>query len=925
MAADKPLKLCFAGFELDEGNARLSRDGQPVPLQPRALALLCELARQPGRLLSKDALLDAVWGHRHVGESALKTSISALRQSLGDDPRQPRFIETAARLGYRFIAGDGRAHGPAPVGRQSDLLALRRAWRSSAEKHRLVWVVGEAGIGKTHLIEAFTAECSDGLHVQGQCIEHFGGGEPYLPWLELLTELCQRDERASTLLRAVAPMWLLQLPWLCREDERETLRQDSAGASPERMWRELGELLARYCRERPLLLVLEDLHWCDSASLRLLDYLARRRGLRRLMLLCSLRPAEPTHAAQGLRHDLNLRGLSEEIALQPFSLTQLGDYLSRHHTALAARSDLVHLLYRRTEGLPLFVASLAGELATAPQESAWRVPEGLEGVLQRRVERLSGEQRALLEAASVCGVEFRVGVLAQVLGCDEGAVQASCQTLAAAHAWLAGLGVALADGALDGRFAFRHALYRQLFYQRLDGVRRAHLHRAVAAALLRQGPVAAAELAGHFEQGQDLPAALRQLAIAAAAALERFAAAPALQFVRHGLFLLETLESGDAELELDLLLKGGVASAQLHGMASTEASEFYQRAQDLAADLADSAELGWGLAGLAQVRYGRGEYQLARALSERVALLAQRLCEPALEIAACNLGGMVCAVLGEHERGRCLLERGIELGEALGERLPRQRFFVDPQVAMLAHLALHLLPLGLFEQAEARSEAALTRARALGQPMSLAVATRCAGMLDLQLGRGEGATLRAAVLARLYARHGLQQADGAGRILSGWAMAQGGDGRGGHARIREGGAILQRLGMLAGYVQVLGFAAEALLVAADWSGASALLAEAEALAERLGERARLPELGLLRARVELGRGDAQAAQVALRQALAEARAQQAPGSELKLLLALCRLPQPAAADCTALRALCRALPPSATAPLLCDALALTER
>jgi predicted ATPase len=378
------------------------------------------------------------------------------------------------------------------------------------------------------------------------------------------------------------------------------------------------------------------------------------------------------------------------------------------------------------------------------------------------------------------------------------------------------------------------------------------------------------------------------------------------------------------ERQLDLLLKGGVASAQLHGMASDEASAFYARAQALAERMPDSAQLGWGLAGIAQVRYGRGEYQAARQLSERVAALASRLGESGLAIAACNMGGMVCAVLGEHERGRLLLERGIELGRALAEQLPRQRFFVDPLVAMLGHLALHLVPLGLFEQAIMHAEAALARARELAHPMSLAVATRCAGMLDLLLGRELQVATRADELAQLHARHGMHQADGAWRILSGWAMAQAGEATAGYARIREGGAILQRLGMLAGHVQMLSFAAEAQLLAAEGGRAVALIDEAEALAMRLGERARVPELWLLRARTELAHGARGSAEHWLRRALAEAREQHAAGTELIVLLALSRLPEPATHDIEALRRVSHALPPAAQVRVLREALALTE-
>jgi DNA-binding winged helix-turn-helix (wHTH) protein len=94
----------FDTFELDEANARLSRDGIAITLAPRPFGLLCALARRPGSLLTKNELLDDVWGHQFVSESVLKTAISDLRTVLGDDPREPRFIETVSRRGYRFVA-----------------------------------------------------------------------------------------------------------------------------------------------------------------------------------------------------------------------------------------------------------------------------------------------------------------------------------------------------------------------------------------------------------------------------------------------------------------------------------------------------------------------------------------------------------------------------------------------------------------------------------------------------------------------------------------------------------------------------------------------------------------------------------------------------------------------------------------------------
>ena len=105
MKPDLPgVRLRFGRCELDEADARLTCAGEPVALAPKPFAVLCVLARTPQMLVTKNALLDAVWGHRFVTESVLKSAISEVRAALGDDPKQPRYIETVSRRGYRFIA-----------------------------------------------------------------------------------------------------------------------------------------------------------------------------------------------------------------------------------------------------------------------------------------------------------------------------------------------------------------------------------------------------------------------------------------------------------------------------------------------------------------------------------------------------------------------------------------------------------------------------------------------------------------------------------------------------------------------------------------------------------------------------------------------------------------------------------------------------
>jgi DNA-binding winged helix-turn-helix (wHTH) protein len=110
MKADPSVaRLHFDRFELDEAEARLTCAGEPIALAPKPFAVLCALARTPGCLVTKNAMLDLVWGHRFVTESVLKTAISEARAALGDDPKEPRYIETVSRRGYRFIASTNGA------------------------------------------------------------------------------------------------------------------------------------------------------------------------------------------------------------------------------------------------------------------------------------------------------------------------------------------------------------------------------------------------------------------------------------------------------------------------------------------------------------------------------------------------------------------------------------------------------------------------------------------------------------------------------------------------------------------------------------------------------------------------------------------------------------------------------------------------
>lgn len=945
---DAPQRLRFDEFELDEANALLTRAGQQVPLPPKTFSLLCTLARRPGQLTKKDLLLDTVWGHRHVSESVLKTTISQLRAALADDATKPRYVETVSRLGYRFIGSietgpQSTAVSKSPqtkephsssfdatlvrddahalvqplspmIGRAQALAQLREAWRGAlAGQRQVVWVVGDAGVGKSTLIENFVREIQPVAVVHGQCAEQYGAGEPYRPVLEALGALCRKFPDLPALMRTVAPTWLVQFPWLASEADLRSLQRDLSGVHQDRMVRELAELMGRFTQDRPLLFVCEDLHWSDQGTLRLLDHCARRVDPVRLLWLSSFRLTQVVaedHPLLPLRQELRLHKLCKEIALDPFSQSEVADYLASRIPDSAVPEDFIHRLHVHTDGLPLFVANVIDILvaqeerenaASAPwlQETASTplpVPDNLTGAIERQIARLPAETCMLLEAASVCGMEFRVGTLAEVLQKDASWTGERCDRLTRDRYWLREAAIVeLPNGAIDTRIVFRHALYRHAFYLRLGSAQRATYHRRVAQAIekdLAMGFSATpAELASHYERGHAPMAALRCYARATQSALAHFAPQEAESLTAHALTLLPRCPEGPErlEVELALLAPGGLAAAQLHGIGSPQASACFERIRVICEILPLTPQRALLLSGLGWVLYARGEFGKALALAERILALAESHNDKLLLVCACNLLGPTLATQGDHIAGCEWLERGIAACKELGELPPLTAFLVDPEVSMHAVICLPLLNRGLVDAAREHAAKALERADRIGQPMARALARRSAAQFEVRLMDATRVALLAAELGKIVEEFGVAQPAGPALWLRGWAEAQLGNACLGHRHIMEGYNIFARLGMFATCTEAFGHAAEAQILLSNWDAAREDLNQGLKLAERTGERMVLPDLLLLQSRIALGRGDTAAARKAIEESLAEAQRQQALEYELKAQWALATL------------------------------------
>ncbi|MGH8563440.1 MAG: AAA family ATPase, partial [Gammaproteobacteria bacterium] len=566
-------QLSFPPFRLDLANERLWRRAELLPLRPKAFRLLRYLAEHPQRLVTQEELLKAVWQHRYVSEGLLRGYIRKLRSTLGDDAKAPRFIETASGRGYRFIASitpilpipspiessvpPTLQPPPGFVGRQEELAQLHRALeRALLGERQVVFVAGEPGIGKTTLVDAFLAQVvvAQGLWVgRGQCIDHYGAGEAYLPLLEAFGGLARRVEQGRALLpllRRQAPTWLVQMPAVIEEAEREALSRQLYGSTQERMARELAGALEGLTAERPLVLWLEDLHWSDFSTLDALAMLARRREPARLLVVGTYRPAEVMasgHPLRALVRELEAHAQCRDLPLGFLTPPEVTQYLAARFAPpepqAAGLEAWGRFIHRHTDGSPLFMVAMVDDLMSrgvigeAALERPWPappahltggLPESLRQLIDHQLDRLNDEERRVLEAASVAGMEFSAAWIAAALDTDVVQLEGCCEALACRHLFLRpAKGPTGPERRLTERYHFLHALYPQVLSEGLPASRRRQLHQRVGESKeiafgSRSADVAAA-LAVHFEEARDGPRAVHYLRQAAQNALRRSA------------------------------------------------------------------------------------------------------------------------------------------------------------------------------------------------------------------------------------------------------------------------------------------------------------------------------------------------------------------------------------------------------------------
>jgi predicted ATPase len=885
-----------------------------------------------------------VWPRTAISDGVLTVSINEVRHALGDVAQAPQYLETVPRRGYRWRGAlptmapfpDLAVSGPAaplvlplPVGREAEVTQLHD-WLAQARHgvRQVGFVTGEAGIGKTTLVDAFAAQVlrePDLWLARGQCIESYGAGEAYLPVLEALGQLCRGSDGARLVawLAQHAPTWLVQMPALLAADALEAVQRRVLGGTRERMLRELTEALDALTAERTLVLVLEDLHWSDAATLDLVGALARRRTPARLLLLATYRPVEVivrAHPLHTLKLDLTLHRQCAELPLQLLSAADVAQYLALRLGSGVCPAALALALHRRTDGHPLFLVTvvdtlvqqgllregggaLAGVSGVATVEAM--VPESLQQMIAQQLARLTAEQQRVLDAASVAGFVFSAAAVAAGVEAPLEAVEEQCAGLAREGQFLEADGVeAWPDGTVAGRYWFRHALSQAVVYARLTAPRAIRLHRQIGSRLeAAYGPRAQAHataLADHFVRGHDDQRAVTYLRQAGENALRRWGYTEAIAHLTRGLEVLQRWPKSTARVQHELDIQLLLASALLatRGFAAPEAGRAYMRAHELCAQLGETPQCFAVLRGLRRVYFARGEVARMNAVAEEQLRLAEQSAEPLLLAEARTVVGFAAAYNGNLAAARVHLEQGMALYASAQPRASGSAVGEDPGVICGAHMAVVLWLLGSPAQALQQAQQAHRLAERLGHPFGLAYTLDQLALLHLLRGEWGAVQECAQAVSALATAQGFRFFEAHATLLAGRARAAQSETGPGLAQMRQGLEVIRAAGQIQGMVLTLCLLAEAYAVDGQVEAGLEVLAAALDLVQTRGLRVCEAEVYRLRGTILLAQHGprqmpeatrVEEAEACFEQALALARARQAGAWELRAATSLARL------------------------------------
>lgn len=575
------------------------------------------------------------------------------------------------------------------VGREVELLHLEDLLRDSSRgSGRLVFITGETGIGKTTLADEFMRRSRQSrtqlFGARGRCVEQYGTGEAYLPFLDALDGLLTGPgrEHVAAVLRTYAPTWCLQFPAaFVSSKDLERLQWETIGATKARMLREMGEALRVLTAKAPMLLLLEDLHWADPSSTDLLHHLSQRISDRSLLIVGTFRPedlAVNNHPLKKYKLEMEAHSLCDEIALTSFTDKHIARYLNTRFDNNNFPEELAELIQRKTEGHPLFATSFIQFLIDsediANRDGLWSLvrpladlemaaPKNVRSMILKKIESVTVEDKRMLQYASIEGEEFTSTVLANLIAADNVTVEERLDRLDKVHRLIDTRGEQhLPDGTLTVRYRFSHVLFQNLLYETLIPRRRRLLHlqagEQLAARYGDQSSGIASQLAMHFEAGGDLSRAIEYLIQAGDNAIKLYANAEAESHYSHAMRVVEKLSGPEqSTTRLGLYQRRGKANLALTRLKQAE--DDFSKMRLVARAAGATAFECVALNALADTFFYSHRLKEMRECASQALQIAEELDDDASQIEAMVSLGMTYTGSGELAEGKRLLDGSI--------------------------------------------------------------------------------------------------------------------------------------------------------------------------------------------------------------------------------------------------------------------------
>jgi tetratricopeptide (TPR) repeat protein len=636
---------------------------------------------------------------------------------------------------------------------------------------------------------------------------------------------------------------------------------------------------------QPLVVVIDDLHWADGASLALLQFVAARLHGARVLVVGTYRPADLS-----LHHPLvsTLAALArqpelERIRLTGFTVAEVARFVDRGWS-VGASDELAAALHARTEGNPFFLTELTkllaseGSLGRADAVAAAEIPIGVRDVLRRRLGRLPDATNALLRVAAVAGRTFDLRVLAAASdGGDDD------RTLEAVEAALV-TGIVIEDPATAGRYRFAHALVQEALYDDLSGMRQARLHARLGAALERRprDEASLSEVAQHFYRAAPAIGPDKAVGYALDAAAEAQAQLGYEAVEEHldrALELIERMPAGPERDAQELRVQNRLALSLMMngGLVSSPAERACDRAAELAVRLGDTRELLSSMAGLSKAAIVHGKWQVVSNLGTRMIALGDAseddLCRAAGLFALGNSELFVGAVRDSRQH----VEDAIAIARPHWEQSPdAASLWVNPLVFALAILSVGLTLSDEDGPAEVAALEAATLAESADHLFWLVGVQLCVAIGHAFAGRVAEAGAEADRCIDLGRSTALRVVVSVAAVIRTWATARLDPKPAGLARLRADLDACDAEGVRMWRPFCLGLLADGCCEAGRWEEAVAAADEGLAHCEASGERVYEAELHRLRsvALAETGRAGADAeARASLRRAVSVATAQ----------------------------------------------------